>query len=96
MFLLVLTGTVPSVGLEAPSLVSAERPGQDVSVEMKDGVLTATFSDEVDDAALRAILPALAARDVQSISLRGAPVRDIEPLAGMTGLKALEIGRAHV
>jgi Leucine-rich repeat (LRR) protein/membrane-associated phospholipid phosphatase len=96
LFLLVLVGTVPGLSLENPTLISTERPGQDVSIEMKDGLQTAAFSDESDDAVLRDALPALIARGVQSISLRGAPVRDIGPLSSMTDLKLLDLGGTQV
>jgi Leucine-rich repeat (LRR) protein/membrane-associated phospholipid phosphatase len=96
LFLLVLVGTVPGVGLETPSLVSAESPGQDVAVETKDGLLTATFSEGTDDAVLRAALPGLIAQGTQSISLRGTPVQDVGPLAGLTSLRALDLNGTQV
>jgi Leucine-rich repeat (LRR) protein/membrane-associated phospholipid phosphatase len=96
LFLLVLVGIVPGASLEAPSLVSADVLGQNVSVEMKDGLLTATFSDGTDDAVLRAALPALIAQGAQAISLRGAPVQNVGPLAGMTGLRDLDLSGTQV
>jgi membrane-associated phospholipid phosphatase len=96
LFVLVLVGTVPGVGLETPSLVSADVPSQDPTVETKDGLLTAAFSDRTDDAVLRSALPGLIPQGIQAISLRGAPVQDIGPLAAVTGLKALDLSGTQV
>jgi len=52
-------------------------------LSMQDGLLTATFVDGTDDAALLQALPALALRNVQAISLRGAPVRDLRALTAL-------------
>jgi Leucine-rich repeat (LRR) protein/membrane-associated phospholipid phosphatase len=93
LFGLLLTVTTPSSSVEAASTVSTTTgiAGQDVSVEMVDGLLTATFSDRADDAVLAARLPALIANGVEAVSLRGAPVQDLRPLARMTRLKALDL-----
>ena len=46
--------------------------------------------------AFDAAVPYLIASGVQSISLRGAPVVDVGPLARMTGLKVLDISGTQV
>ena len=93
---LTLAGTVGCGVQQNRSMVMFAPPDQDLSVADKDGLLTATFSDATDDAILNAVLPTLVARGVQSITLRGAPVRDIRPLAGIVGLKALDISGTQV
>jgi len=79
-----------------PALPSPRPAGVDIAVAPKDGLLTAIFSDQTDDAALNAALPALLANNVQSIVLHGAAVRDLHPLARMTALQALDIGGTQV
>jgi len=69
---------------------------QPVAVEMKDGLLTATFSDRTDDAALAAAVPALIVQGVQAISLRGAPVQTIAPLAALVDLRSLDLRGTQV
>jgi membrane-associated phospholipid phosphatase len=96
LILMIIAGTVPSVGLETRSLVALEHVDQTVAIESRDGLLTAVFSDGTDDAALRAALPALIAQRTQSISLRGAPVRDIGPLAGIASLQSLDLSGTQV
>jgi len=87
--LLAGSGMHPSQG--ATGLVS-----RDVAVETKDGLLTATFSDRTDDAALAAAVPELIDRGVQAISLRGAPVQTIAPLAGLNDLRVLDLRGTQV
>jgi hypothetical protein len=106
--LLVLTGIAAFVGLAAAPPADAAPVGVDIPVGVnipvgvkiavapKDGLLTATFSDQTDDAALNAALPAMLASNVQSVVLHGAPVRDLHPLARMTALKALDLGGTQV
>lgn len=98
----VRTGVV-LLGLTCAGMASAlalqtsqAQASADFTVEVKDGLLTATFSDFTDDAALRAALPGLAARGVESLTLRGAPVSDLRLLTGMAGLKALDISGTQV
>jgi Leucine-rich repeat (LRR) protein/membrane-associated phospholipid phosphatase len=93
LFGLVLLEARPGVSVEPPlpATASSEAIGQNVSVELRDGLLTATFSVRTDDAALAAVVPALIARGVQSVNLRGAPVQDLRPLAQMTKLKELDL-----
>jgi Leucine-rich repeat (LRR) protein/membrane-associated phospholipid phosphatase len=62
----------------------------------QDGLLTATFSERTDDAALKASIPALAAQGVEAIHLRGAPVTDLRPLTGLTGLQLLDLRGTQV
>jgi membrane-associated phospholipid phosphatase len=89
----ILIGSQAGVGVAAPSTAPAapELISQDVFVEVKDGLLTATFSDRTDDTALAAIVPVLVAQGVESINLRGAPVQDMRPLTRMTKLKELNL-----
>src|SRR5665213_1728525 len=49
----IVAGAVP----ETASQAAVELPGQGVSFTMKDGMLTATFADTTDDAALNAAIP---------------------------------------
>lgn len=85
-----------SFSADARRAANVELPSQDVSVETRDGLLTAIFSHRADDSILRAALPALASQGVQSMVLRGAPVHDMRLLAGMTGLKALDLSGTQV
>ena len=80
-FLLALAGTVMDAGLEIPPAIAAETVQPGVVIATLDGLLTATFPETTDDAALKAAIPGLVAKGVQSIGLRGVPVRDIRPLA---------------
>jgi membrane-associated phospholipid phosphatase len=91
--LLLLIGSAPGFGVEPPSTASSSPvlPARAVSVEVKDSLITATFSDRTDDAALAAAVPALIAKGVESVNLRGAPVQDIRPLERMTKLKELNL-----
>jgi membrane-associated phospholipid phosphatase len=95
LLVLILAG---AIGPSHPAWAAAPTPPspQAPLLETKTGLLTATFSDRTDDAALRAALPALIAQGVQSINLRGAPVRDIRPLAGAITLKALDLRGTQV
>jgi Leucine-rich repeat (LRR) protein/membrane-associated phospholipid phosphatase len=97
ILLILMFGTIPAGG-RGSTLHGAglELVSQDMSVEVKDGLITATFSERTEDAAFVAAVPYLIARDVQSVSLRGAPVHDIGPLAKMTGLRALDISGTQV
>lgn len=63
----------------------------DVIFETKDGLLTATFSERTDDAALAAAVPSLIAREVESLNLRSAPIRDGRVLGRLTQLKELNL-----
>ncbi len=74
-----------------PLAIATEAPKGEPILATHDGLLTATFPESTDDAALRAAAPGLIARGVQSVNLRGVPVRDIRPLAAMTGLLALNL-----
>src|SRR4249919_1230722 len=69
LFVLVSTSIVAGVTTQHPSLASIELPSQAVSFATKDGLLTATFSENTDDAALNAAIPALVAKGVQAVSL---------------------------
>jgi Leucine-rich repeat (LRR) protein/membrane-associated phospholipid phosphatase len=79
-----------------PAPVTLAPISREVSVGVKNGLLTATFSDRTDDDVLKAVVPTLIAEGVQSINLAGAPVRDLTPLMAMTGLKALDLRGTHV
>jgi len=79
-----------------PAPVTLAPISREVSVGVKNGLLTATFSDRTDDDVLRAVVPTLIAQGVQSLNLAGAPVRDLTPLTAMTGLKALDLRGTHV
>src|SRR3984885_1909859 len=107
----ILAGASPSIGVElsspsigvelsSPSIgVEPSSPGsfsRDWSIDSRDGLVTATFSDRTDDDAIAAAVPQLIRRGVQSIVLRGAPVRDLGPLAGISGLKMLDISGTQV
>ena len=109
--LLALVFAAASAGLAAVPCTAAVTPGStmavsaspgstaigvDIAVAPKDGLLTATFSDQTDDAALSAALPGLLTSNVQSVVLHGAPVRDIRPLARMIALKGLDLGGTQV
>jgi Leucine-rich repeat (LRR) protein/membrane-associated phospholipid phosphatase len=89
----ILAGASPSIGVEPSSPGSFSR---DWSIDTRDGLVTATFSDRTDDDAIAAAVPQLIRRGVQSIVLRGAPVRDLGPLAGISGLKMLDISGTQV
>jgi membrane-associated phospholipid phosphatase len=91
--LLMLIGSAPGFSVEPPSTASSAPvlPTRAVSVEVKDSLITATFSDRTDDGALAAAVPALIAKGVESVNLRGAPVQDIRPLARMSKLKELNL-----
>jgi Leucine-rich repeat (LRR) protein/membrane-associated phospholipid phosphatase len=86
------TSKLPS----SPAPVTLAPISREVSVGVKNGLLTATFSDRADDDVLKAVVPTLIAEGVQSINLAGAPVRDLTPLMAMTGLKALDLRGTHV
>lgn len=94
--LMLLFGPVSGIAQESASGALFETASQVMSVESKDGLTTATFSDRTDDMAFRAAVPYLLASGVQSISLRGAPVVDVGALARMTGLKVLDISGTQV
>ena len=96
LFLFIFMGSFPGFSLEKPQAGSTDPLSQDVSVETRDGLLTATFSDRTDDGVLRAALPALVAQGVRSISLRGAPVHDLRLIAGLAGLQALDLSNTQV
>jgi membrane-associated phospholipid phosphatase len=87
---------VPGVSLEVSPHGSFEMATQGVLVETTDGLVTAVFPDRTDDATLKAAIPYLVAKDVQSIRLRGSAVQDIGPLATMAGLKVLDISGTQV
>jgi Leucine-rich repeat (LRR) protein len=84
------------VALSCQSRAAATASGQDVTVEARNGLLTATFSDRTNDAALKATVPGLIAMGVEAINLRGTPVQDIRPLTAITGLKALDLRGTRV
>ena len=96
LFLLMFIGPVRGFSLETPQAASTEPFNQEVSVEIRDGLLTATFSDRTDDGVLRAALPALVSQGVQSINLHGSPVHDMRLIAGLSGLKALDLSGTQV
>lgn len=96
LFLLAFIVLSPNISRATPPAGLVEAPNQDVAIEAKDGLLTATFSDRTDDSVLRAAVPGLVAKGVQSINLHGAPVRDIGLLANFPGLKALDLGGTQV
>jgi membrane-associated phospholipid phosphatase len=85
-----------SAGFAAVSSASPLSAIQDVVVEIDNGLLTATFSDQTDDAALAAALPGLIGRGVESINLRGAPIRELRPISRFTGLKELNLSGTQV
>lgn len=91
-----LTGILVGTMDASPSLAATLTATPDFAVARQDGLLTAVFASTTDDAALTATLPALSDIGVQAISLRGAPVRDIRPLARLVGLKALDISGTQV
>jgi membrane-associated phospholipid phosphatase len=93
LLLFILAGIAPGFGLE-PSPVGPL--SQDCSIDTRDGLVTATCSDRTDDDALAAVVPQLIAHHVQSIVLRGAPVRDVGPLARMSTLRLLDISGTQV
>lgn len=76
---------------QMPPAPAAETGVPDLVIETKDGLVTATFSDRTDDAALLAALPSLATKHVESLILRGAPIRDGRGFARLTDLKALDL-----
>jgi Leucine-rich repeat (LRR) protein/membrane-associated phospholipid phosphatase len=92
--IVLFSATIPGVSLEAPA--PSGPVIQDLSVETRDGLLTATFAEPTDDAALKAAAPYLIAKSIQAINLHGAPVQDITPLAKLTGLKTLDISGTRV
>lgn len=96
LFLFVFFGALPGASWETQQAVAAEPISQEIAIEAKDGLLTATFSDRTDDSVLRAAIPGLVAKGVQSIVLRGTPVHDIQLLARFPGLRALDIGGTQV
>jgi Leucine-rich repeat (LRR) protein/membrane-associated phospholipid phosphatase len=96
LFLLLLFGTAPGVTRDIPSRISLELTTRDMLVETKDGLVTAIFSERTDDTTLRAAVPYLLAKGVQSITLRGAAIWDLAPLAKMASLKALDISGTQV
>jgi hypothetical protein len=67
LFILTLAWVVAGAATERASLASIELANQDVSFATKDGLLTATFSETTDDAALNAAIPALVAKGVQAV-----------------------------
>ena len=83
-------GVIQTIG-NNESLAAIDLPGQTVALAIKDGLLTATFSDRTDDETLNAAIPGLVAKGVQAVSLRGAPVRNVTAFSGMAGLKGLDI-----
>jgi Leucine-rich repeat (LRR) protein/membrane-associated phospholipid phosphatase len=93
---LLVAGGGPAFGADSPSLASTRQNGLTLSIETKDGMLTATFQEQTDDEALRSAVPAMVANNVQAINLRGTPLVDISPLVKMTGLKALDISGTQV
>lgn len=70
--------------------------GQGVTLETRDGLLTATFPEASDETVLRAVVPELAARGVRAVSLHGASVQDTRALAGLPELIALDISGTQV
>jgi Leucine-rich repeat (LRR) protein len=87
-----------------PNPVSAEvlaispgdlRSGQ-VGFETRDGLTTAIFPELADDNAVRAALPALRDRDVQSVVLRGSTLRDGRVLAELRNLKSLDLAGSQL
>lgn len=62
-----------------------------VPITMEDGLPAVFFPAGTDDAALAAAVPELAARGIQAVNLRGAPVRDIRPLTAIKGLRSLNL-----
>jgi Leucine-rich repeat (LRR) protein/membrane-associated phospholipid phosphatase len=91
--LLLFIGFLSDLGVRASPLTPAspESAASEVSVEVRDGLVTATFSDRTDDAALAAAVPGLIVKGVESINLRGAPVQDMRPFARMTKLRELNL-----
>jgi Leucine-rich repeat (LRR) protein/membrane-associated phospholipid phosphatase len=67
-----------------------------LTFEVRDGLLTATLPDGADDTVLAAALPSLMARGVRAVSLHGAPIRDITPLAQLPGLLMLDAAGTRV
>ena len=86
-----LAWCLAGIATEQPSLASLGPSAQDIAFATKDGLLTATFPDTTDDAALNAAIPVLVAKGVQAVSLRGAPVRNIGPVADLASLRTLDI-----
>jgi membrane-associated phospholipid phosphatase len=93
VLLFILAGATQGFGLE-PSAVGPL--SQNCAIDTRDGLVTATCSDRTDDDALAAVVPQLVARHVQSIVLRGAPVRDLGPLATLSSLRLLDISGTQV
>ncbi|MEA2740530.1 MAG: large repetitive protein [Acetobacteraceae bacterium] len=91
LFLCIAVAAIPGSSGETLPPRASESASRGVSIETKDGLVTATFSERTDDAGLAAAVPYLVARGVRSILLRAAPLRDIGPLARMSGLQALDI-----
>jgi len=96
LFLLAFLVVVPNLGRTASPSGLTEVSGQDIVIEARDGLITATFNDRTDDSVLRAALPDLVAKGVQSINLHGSPVSDSVLLAGIPGLIALDLGGTQV
>lgn len=67
-----------------------------LTLETRDGLLTATLPDGADDTVLTAAMPTLLTRGVRAIALHDAPIRDITPLAQLTGLVALDAAGTRV
>src|SRR5580658_2658338 len=74
-----------------PALAAIDLPDPGFSIAMRDGLITATFSEQTDDAVLNTAVPELIAKRVQAVSLRGAPVRNLDLFARMKTLKGLDI-----
>ncbi len=81
--------------MEVASLGRASASGdssyQTTYFTSKDGLSSVRFSDRTDDAALKAAIPTLLAKSVQSVDLTAAPVQDISALSVLTDLRDLNL-----
>jgi Leucine-rich repeat (LRR) protein len=91
LFMLAL-GAIPAGIIQQNLPASAMAAGaQCFVIETKNGLVTATFGDMVDDAALADAMPELIAQGVQSVVLRNLPVEDLSQLTKLAGLRALDV-----
>lgn len=88
--------TVAPASAEIPAVAAADAmPGQ-IVYETRDGLRTAVFPERADEIAVRAVLPDLRDRDIQSVVLRGSLLRDAGLFKELRDLKALDISGSQI
>src|ERR1700722_9166115 len=80
LFMLTLGGIAAGFVQRHPPASAMAAANQCYVIETKNGLLTATFGDMADDAALTEAVPDLIAKGVQSVVLRNLPVEDLNLL----------------